>query len=68
MIYLGYSYDFYENLEKFYSSRLDRLKEIQSLEFKERFDAVKEDFGFAPMLVIKEFLLHNTLLKEKHGN
>ena len=67
MIYLGYSYDFYENLEKFYSSRLDRLKEIQSLEFRERFDAVKEDFEFAPMLVIKEFLLHNTL-KEKHGN
>lgn len=65
MIYSGYGYNFYENLEKFYSSRLERLKEIQSLEFKERFDAVKEDFGFAPMLVIKEFLLHNTLLKDK---
>ena len=55
--------EYLEKLIIFYSSRLERLKEIQSLEFKERFDAVRSDFGFAPMLVIKDFLLHNTLLK-----
>ena len=62
MLYIIHEY--LEKLNNFYSSRLERLKEIQSLEFKERFVAVKDDFGFAPMLVIKEFLLHNTLLKD----
>ena len=54
-----------ENLEIFYSTRLERLKEIQSLEFKQRFAEVKNDFGFAPVLSIKDFLTHNELLKGK---
>ena len=60
--------DFEEKLNNFYKPRLDRLKEIQSLEFKERFTEVKNDFGFVPMLRIKDFLLHNTLLKEINAN
>lgn len=60
--------DYLGKLNNFYSSRLERLEEIQSLEFKERFSAIKEDFGFAPMLAIKEFLLHNTLLRDYNGN
>ena len=60
--------DFDEKLNNFYKTRLDRLKEIQSLEFKERFTEVKNDFGFVPMLTIKEFLLHNTLLREINAN
>lgn len=55
--------EFEEKLNNFYKTRLDRLKEIQSLEFKERFTEVKNDFGFAPMLAIKSFLLHTTLFK-----
>jgi hypothetical protein len=58
--------DFEEKLNNFYKTRLDRLKEIQSLEFKERFAEVKNDFGFAPMLEIKRFLLHTKLLKREN--
>ena len=58
--------DFEEKLNNFYKTRLDRLKEIQSLEFKERFSEVKNDFGFAPMLEIKRFLLHTKLLKREN--
>lgn len=56
--------DYLEKLNNFYKTRLDRLKQIQSLEFKERFSAIREDFGFAPMLAIKSFLLHTKLLKD----
>ncbi len=54
--------DFEEKLNNFYKTRLERLNEIQALEFKERFSVIREDFGFAPMLAIKSFLLHTKLL------